>query len=341
MNIVVFSALATLILCITWRLIARSFEIMDVPNIRSSHSIPIPRGGGVAILIAFAIFFFVTQGFGSALSLYFVMPALGIGLIGLIDDFKGLSPLTKLALEFICAYIIFIGFSFSYVPLGPYNWVTGKLPAAFFALLWISGFTNFFNFMDGIDGIAAGQALIASAFLAIHFSRAGDQPLTFVATLVAGCSLGFLAINAPPAKLFMGDAGSLFLGFVLSALILIGSVRLKIPFWLLALPLYNFLFDTVYTLIRRVVRREKWHVAHRSHLYQRLTATGRSHRKVTLIEMTMAGALGVLSLLPATTFPVVQVSIAIALGLASQLIFLIFVVKCERAFQGQNISQVC
>ncbi len=335
------AAISTFVLCIAWRLIAKPLGIMDIPNIRSSHSKPIPRGGGVAILIAFSLFFFVTHGFGSHLGLYLVLPALGVGFIGLVDDFKDVSPLAKLAFEFICAYIVFLGFQFSHVPLGPFKWEAGKLAAAFFAMIWISGFTNFFNFMDGIDGIAAGQALIASIFLAIHFSRAGDQTLTFVAALVAGCSLGFLFINAPPAKLFMGDAGSLFLGFVLSALVLIGSVRLKIPFWLLALPLYNFLFDTVYTLVRRVVRREKWYEAHRSHLYQRLTATGRSHRKVTVIEMTMAGALGVLSLLPATTFPFAQVSMVIALGLTSQFIFLIFVLKCERAFQGHSASQVC
>jgi len=335
------AAISTFVLCIAWRLIAKPLGIMDIPNIRSSHSRPIPRGGGVAILIAFSLFFFVTHGFGSHLGLYLVLPALGVGFVGLVDDFRDLSPLTKLAFEFLCAYVVFMGFGFGHLPLGPYKLEAGKLAAAFFAMIWISGFTNFFNFMDGIDGIAAGQALIASAFLAIHFSRAGDQSLTFVATLVAGCSLGFLAINAPPAKLFMGDAGSLFLGFLLSALILVGAVRLGIPFWLLALPLYNFLFDTVYTLIRRVVIGEKWYVAHRSHLFQRLTSTGRSHLSVTLLEMTMASLLGVLSLLPAANFPVLQVSMVIALGLTSQFIFLIYVIKCERAFKGHSVSQAC
>ncbi len=333
------AAISTFVLCIAWRLIAKPLGIMDIPNVRSSHSIPIPKGGGVAILIAFSLFFFVTQGFGSHLGLYLVLPALGVGFIGLVDDFRDLSPLIKLAFVFICAYIVFIGFSFGHVPIGLYKWEIGKLSASIFALIWISGFTNFFNFMDGIDGIAAGQALIASAFLAIHFSRAGDQTLTFVAALVAGCTLGFLVINAPPAKLFMGDAGSLFLGFMLSALVLIGSARLKIPFWLLAMPLYNFLFDTVYTLSRRVVRGEKWYEAHRSHLYQRLIGVGRSHRFVTLVEMAMAGVLGVLSLLPTTAFLVVQVSMVIALGLTSQFIFLIFVIKCERRFQGQSVYQ--
>ena len=330
MNTVLLTALATLTLSIVWIYFAQRLGIMDIPNVRSSHSHPIPRGGGIAILTAFSLFFFVSQSVGSDMGLYFVMPALGVGIVGLVDDLRDLPPLTKFTFEFLCAYVVFLGFGLGYVPLGPYKWETGKLLAGFFAILWISGFTNFFNFMDGIDGIAAGEALIASVFLAIHFSRAGDQTLTFVAALVAGCSLGFLAINAPPAKIFMGDAGSLFLGFILSGLVLVGTVKLNIPFWLLALPLYNFIFDPVYTLIKRVVRGEKWYEAHRSHLYQRLIATGRSHRKVTLIEITMAAGLGVLSLLPDATFPVVQVGIVIALGLTSQFVFLVFVIKCER-----------
>ncbi len=325
------AATATLLLTIAWVYLARPLGLMDIPNTRSSHAHPVPRGGGVAILIVFSLFFFSIHGLdvgsNASLSVYIILPAIGMGLLGLTDDIKGLSPAVKLGLQFVFSAIVFFGFQFDYVPFGYIRWETGKVFAAVFVVLWISGFSNFFNFMDGIDGIAGGEAVIAAAFLAIHFSRAGDPQLTSVALLLVGCSLGFLAVNAPPAKVFMGDVGSLFLGFMLSALILVGSIRLGIPFWLLALPLYNFIVDPVYTLFRRVFTREKWYEAHRSHLYQRLVGVGWSHRRVTLVEMGMALMLGFLSLLPGSNYPALQVSAVIAVGFLSQILFLVYVIN--------------
>jgi len=327
MVIILLSAVATFFLSLAWGLVARSLGIMDIPNVRSSHSYPLPRGGGIAILAVFSVFYFGIQGFGSVLSSYMIIPALVIGLMGLMDDMRGIRPTVKLCLELFCASMVFLGFQYTYLPIGSYNWDTGKWVAAIFALLWISGFTNFFNFMDGIDGIAAGQSTVAAAFLAIHFTREGDPQLTSIAMLLVGCSLGFLAVNAPLAKMFMGDVGSLFLGFMLSALVLVGSIRLDIPFWLLALPLYNFIFDPVYTLFRRVLSREKWYEAHRAHLYQRLFTGGWSHRKVTLVEMSMAIMLGALSLLPNSNYSMFQVSAAITVGFLSQVFFLFYVIN--------------
>jgi len=321
------AATATLLLTIAWVYLARPLGFMDIPNIRSSHAHPVPRGGGVAILIVFSGFFFSIHGFNVSLSTFLVLPAIGMGLLGLIDDIKGLSPAVKLILQLVCSGIVFFGFQYNYLPVGYFRWETGKIFAALFAVLWISGFSNFFNFMDGIDGIAGGETLVAAAFLAVHFSRAGDPQLTSIALLLVGCSLGFLAVNAPPAKVFMGDVGSLFLGFMLSALVLIGSIRSGIPFWLLALPLYNFIFDPVYTLLRRVLTREKWYEAHRSHLYQKLVTFGWSHRRVTLVEMSMALILGFISLLPGSNYPAIQVSAVIAFGFLSQVFFLIYVIK--------------
>jgi UDP-GlcNAc:undecaprenyl-phosphate/decaprenyl-phosphate GlcNAc-1-phosphate transferase len=153
--------------------------------------------------------------------------------------------------------------------------------------LWTTGVTNAYNFMDGINGIASMEAIVAGAALAVLLSRHGDTAGAVVAVATAGAAAGFLPWNYPKARIFMGDVGSAALGFLLAML----AVRFSFVGGSLlegALPLLPFLFDTSLTLARRITNRERWWTAHRTHLYQRLTQLGWSHATVTAVWGALA-----------------------------------------------------
>jgi UDP-N-acetylmuramyl pentapeptide phosphotransferase/UDP-N-acetylglucosamine-1-phosphate transferase len=204
------------------------------------------------------------------------------------------------------------------------------------SFLWIAGYTNAFNFMDGINGLAGGQAVVTGVGMALLAVFSGAEPSStpVLLTLVeAGASLGFLPYNFPQARMFMGDVGSAPLGFILSALVL--WLAATAGWWLLmplALLHANFVLDTGITLARRVLRGECWHAAHREHFYQRLIRSGRSHRFVTGIEMTLqCVVLGLMILYIKAGLVLRTLLIAAVIVL-----WLGFYGYCERAFRRSN-----
>ena len=162
-------------------------------------------------------------------------------------------------------------------------------PGMLLTFLWIAGLTNAYNFMDGIDGIAGGQAVVAAAAWIGLGALHGAPLLSLLGALVASSSLGFLGHNWPPARIFMGDVGSAFLGYTFAALAVLAQTvnpRLALAGVVVVWP---FVFDTMFTLLRRLHHRENVFAAHRSHLYQRLILAGYSHRFVTLVYIGLAG----------------------------------------------------
>jgi UDP-N-acetylmuramyl pentapeptide phosphotransferase/UDP-N-acetylglucosamine-1-phosphate transferase len=156
------------------------------------------------------------------------------------------------------------------------------------SILWIAGMTNAYNFMDGIDGLAAIQAVTGAGAWAFAGWFMGRPDVTAVGVLIGCASLGFLAHNWHPARLFMGDVGSAFLGYSLAVLTVIAAAERPVALLAGAVVLWPFVFDPIYTILRRAVRRENLLVAHRSHLYQRLVATGWTHRMVSLLYGAIA-----------------------------------------------------
>jgi UDP-N-acetylmuramyl pentapeptide phosphotransferase/UDP-N-acetylglucosamine-1-phosphate transferase len=151
--------------------------------------------------------------------------------------------------------------------------------------------TNVYNFMDGIDGLAASQAVIAGAALGLAGSLVHNPLLGIGGGLLAAASAGFLVYNVPPARLFMGDVGSTFLGFSFAGLSLLGNLGVgggRLPIEFGAVILAPFLFDAVVTLLRRMLRGERWYASHRSHYYQRLVVRGLSHARVTALYASLA-----------------------------------------------------
>lgn len=268
--------------------------LLDVPNERSSHTQPTPRGGGLAIVIVTLFGIWLSGVVLNTEEIWllatYTAAALMIAGVSLVDDWITLSSRIRFTIHIIAAVLVVIGIGFwQTIPL-PFigNFQIGLLGIPL-TLIWIVGLTNAYNFMDGIDGIAGTVALIAGATWAMIGSSYGVPLIINLGLLLAASSLGFLAHNWHPARIFMGDVGSAFLGFTFAVLPLLivnlAPQHLSNELFLAAgiLVVWPFLFDAVFTFIRRLSQGEKVWEAHRSHLYQRLVIVGFRHNLVTII----------------------------------------------------------
>lgn len=279
-----FSAAAVLTGVI--RAIALSRGVLDVPNARSSHSSPTARGGGLAIVVTTLAAIGILHAMGlvsPTLSLALLVAGPAVALIGLVDDVRSTSPLARLSVHVVacawCAWClgplppIDVGF-------GPWNLGVAGNVCGVVCLVWL---LNLYNFMDGIDGIAGLEAISVLAIVAVLFGRHGDgSAAMYLITVVAASAAGFLVWNWPPARIFMGDAGSGFLGLCLGAIgwATVAAGRFTIWVWLILLG--AFIVDATITLLRRLFRGAQLAQAHRSHAYQRLSRSYGSHMTVTL-----------------------------------------------------------
>ncbi len=268
--------------------------VLDHPNDRSLHLRPTPRGGGIGIvapvcLAMGAVGLLVPETADAAIWLTGV--GLLVAAVGLADDVRGLPALTRLAAHVIAGVLVVLGIgawrSFGWPGLGVLDLGRAAVP---FTVLLIVGLTNAYNFMDGVDGIAGSQGLVAGlGWTAVGYALQ-DPLVTVAGTVIACASLGFLFFNWSPASVFMGDVGSGFLGFMLAALTVFVSPRSHAAAAAGILFVWPFVFDTAFTILRRAVRRENLLRAHRSHLYQRLVLTGVSHGTVALLYSVLAMA---------------------------------------------------
>jgi len=259
-----------------------------------------PRTGGVAIVLAFSLG--VASAWwngllGADLAWIILVPGMLMFLLGLADDVLNLHEGAKLLLQVLIAggTVLIGGILLHDVDLPGIGSVAFGWSAIPVTIVWIVGIVNVYNFMDGLDGLAAGVAVIIAGWLTTAFFLSGAQALGTVALLVGASAAGFLFFNFPPARIFMGDSGSSFLGFQFAVLAVLGSGESGpgLPFLFFPLLLGAFLADTVVTLVWRVMRGETWYKAHRVHYYQRLTKLGFSHRDVSVIEYGLAFSLGV------------------------------------------------
>jgi len=277
-------------------------RIIDTPNIRSSHTAPTPKSGGIAIVTTFllgilAIYFFgdktpITQGY----FIGFILSALAIAIVSFYDDINYKSFFVKLGSQIIAACVVIaFGIILDEIALPFFGLVKLSWLAYPITFFWIIGLTNAFNFMDGLDGLAGGVAVIASAFFGfITLSQGSTFVYITCYALLAG-SLGFLILNFPPAKIFMGDVGSAFLGFVFATLAIIAARydHSHTSFMVVPLLLFHFVFDTLLTFFRRLFKGEYVTQAHRTHLYQLMNRQGYSHRTVTILYYAMAIVQGI------------------------------------------------
>ncbi len=277
------------------RLLALRHGMLDVPNQRSMHVQATPRGGGIAIVAAVVV---ATLLLGSdseeALPPIWLIGGLAIALVGYADDRSGLSARTRMLVHGLAAAALVVTVPLQPLPMpdGPIVMGIAGILLAWLATVWS---VNLFNFMDGIDGIASMQAVFVFAAATMLALGAG-QPADSVALLMtfAAAALGFLAWNWPPARIFMGDAGSGFLGYLVAVGALVTSGNASVNIWTWVVLHGAFVSDATVTLLVRLAQGAKVAQPHRSHVYQRLARRFESHRAT----VALFAAINVFWLLP-------------------------------------------
>ncbi len=265
---------------------AINHSLIDIPNERSSHSIPTPRGGGLSIVIPFLLciimlLFFEQLDRNIALALgtgcFFVAS------VGWIDDHQHIPAMWRALLYAIAAVlaVFYLGEIDNFKSV--FHHLSFGLGSSFLIVIWIVWMTNLYNFMDGTDALAAIQAICTGLLAGALLWLEGQYGLAMICLLISASSCGFLFWNWPPAKIFMGDVGSCPLGFCFGVLAVIGEIQGSVPFTVFFILLSIFICDTTLTLLLRIFANEKWYQAHKSHAYQRLVQLGISHKKLAII----------------------------------------------------------
>jgi Fuc2NAc and GlcNAc transferase len=269
-------------------------QILDIPNERSSHIRPIPRGGGLAIVLITLLAWAGYGIFQSNPPVWWLAWTGGllVAVIGWFDDLYNLSSKLRFGVHAISAILAIIALGYwSVITLVPVGTIHLGWVGYLVTFLWVVGLINAYNFMDGIDGMAGGQAVIAGVGWVVIGWHVEIVLVALLGIVLTASSLGFLGHNWSPAKIFMGDVASGFLGYmfaVIPLLLLDNSSPSGYGLLIAALLLWPFLFDTILTFLRRAYRRENVFAAHRSHLYQRLVITGFSHHFVTSLYVALA-----------------------------------------------------
>jgi UDP-GlcNAc:undecaprenyl-phosphate/decaprenyl-phosphate GlcNAc-1-phosphate transferase len=289
--------------------IARAMGLLDYPATRRIHSVPVPRVGGMALLVAVL---------GPAVAVIVMNPAFGEALpgvgwrvaalltgavsmlaVGMVDDVRGLHARTKLVAEILAAAAVAaMGIRIEHVAVGggvvlEFGWLAWPI-----TIFWIVGVTNAINLIDGLDGLAAGIAAIACAAVAVFAICTGQPVMAIVVLALLGSLLGFLVFNFNPARVFLGDSGTLFIGFVIGAAsaqcaaATSDIVGLALPGLVLGVPI----LDTLLAMVRRVLERRSLFAPDTSHIHHRLLDQGIRHRHVVLILYAVTLAAAILSL---------------------------------------------
>jgi UDP-GlcNAc:undecaprenyl-phosphate GlcNAc-1-phosphate transferase len=321
-----------------------SARVMDTPNARKAHADPTPKGGGVGVVVAFMLGIAVLYGtatFSRLADPYFrgvILAAGAIAVVSFVDDVWDGPFLVKLLAQVLAALaavgsgLYITVFRLPYLGAVDVGWVGILL-----TLGWILFATNAMNFIDGLNGLSAGVALVASLFLALIAAQQDGWFVYFAALLLAAGLAGFLPFNFPRARIFMGDVGSQFCGFMLAVLGVAAARFSTEEASLLLVPmlLSGVLFDVAFTLVRRVLAGEKVTQAHRSHLYQIAHRTGMDARAVALVHWGFAALGGVAALGFVAAPAIVKPFLAAALVLPQLGWLMLVAARARRANLGR------
>src|SRR6266446_836867 len=253
---------------------------LDVPNERSLHVRPVPRSGGIAMMAGVLSGFAILQ-----TPLVVVLPAAMLVALSHFDDLRGLPISVRFGAQLAAA----AAFAFGALPAV----ALPLLVLIVIAILWL---TNLYNFMDGSDGLAGGMTVACFAFLGAGAWMSGDDAMLIECAIIAAAGAAFLPFNFPPARVFMGDAGSVAIGFLAALLSLSGWRDGDWPLWFPAAVFAPFLADSTVTLLKRIGAGERFWEAHNKHYYQRLVRMGWGHRRTALAEYALMLACGTTAL---------------------------------------------
>ena len=302
-------------------------NVLDVPNARSSHTVPTPRGGGLAFAAAFLISTICIR--LNYVDLPGFLPAIWggalVAYIGWIDDKKRLPAGTRVIIHFIAATwgICWLG-GLPSLDLGFTEVHFGNLgyPIAIVGTVWM---INLYNFMDGIDGLAAGEAASVSAGAAFLFVLSGNGAMALLCLFLTASTGGFLIFNWPPAKMFMGDTGSGFLGYIFAMLAIISERTTSIHLLVWAVLLAVFVTDATATLIKRILQGKRPTEAHREHAYQIAVQKGLSHKETTIGILSINLLIFVLTVFSLKHIP--ESFCWVAIAIYSSMIFIWFIIE--------------
>ncbi len=274
-----------------------SFKLGRVAQPREDrwHRQPTPTLGGVGMFLSFAISLLVCQllfpGWAMG-ALGFLSGSLLMFAVGLYDEFRPMSPVAKLVGQILAAtLVISLGYTSTFFTPRLQNNLLAQLPNILFTFVWLVGITNAINLLDNMDGLAGGISLITAGILGYFFWQAGNLPLLWVSLALVGSILGFLVFNFPPAKIFMGDSGSLFLGFTLAVLAIAQQQQASNVFAVIGVPTLIFMLpilDTAMVTITRLMRGQSPARGGRDHASHRLVAFGLSERQALLVLYAVA-----------------------------------------------------
>lgn len=313
--VALISLALSLILTPVMIIISRKLKILDYPNNRKMHTTPIPLMGGAAIYLStiaatvIYIVFFV-KGIKTNIVSAFIIGISGVTLMGIIDDILSLSPKRRLATLFILALIVLVGCLQFYFP--PRLMESDALTVVLISVIvvfWIVAITNAINFLDGLDGLASCLSLISvAAFIAIFYLQGRTQLALPTAVALFGAILGFLVFNISPAKIFMGDAGSMFIGFMLGILTIMSLsqkniIEVVVPVYIMIVPIA----DLTISVLRRILLRKSIMQPDRHHLHHDLTKRLKNKRMVVL-------ALGAFQLIMAFVGIIIYVTESFVVG---------------------------
>ena len=297
-NIYIF--LSSTIFCLLLTPLVKAFslryKILKKPNHRTVHESPMPLLGGVAVafaallsIVSFYVLYKQEITWPIDFSKLCILSLAGLIILalGLVDDVKGVGPWGKFVIQALAAFIIWaFGIRLNFFEGYIESSIFISLFSLFFTLFWMLSFTNAINLIDGLDGLATGISSISFLSLGIiSYTESNNQALSFVCIALAGATLGFLRYNFNPAKIFLGDTGSLFLGFMLGGISLLGAMKtatissVAIPIILIGLPA----IDTSFSIIRRLLKKTSIFQGDKEHIHHKLLEMGFSHRRVVII----------------------------------------------------------
>ena len=294
------------------------FAYADIPNHRSLHDRPTPTGGGVAIVLGGLVGGMSFLGIDWLTSLDGLLLVAGVALVvmGFVDDRGALTPVARFLIQILVAVTVIVtGLKIAMISVGGLSvevpwWLVGIVTGLF--VVWM---INLYNFMDGMDGLAAAMAIVGFGALGWLGFVHGDDMFAGTAWIIAASSLGFLMFNFPPARIFMGDTGSTVLGYAAAVMILWADQEGIAPLWIGILIFSPFIVDSTVTLVRRGLAGERLWEPHRTHYYQRVVGLGWSHRRTLLAEIVLMLACALSALIAIDQSPPIQ-WLTVALWLA-------------------------
>lgn len=338
--IVIVTFLASLILVPIVKKIAIHINAMDEPNERKIHKVPMPRLGGLAIFLAFLLGYML-YGEISTQMLSILIGSFLLILVGIVDDIHSVKARYKLIVQIVAAAIVVLygDLSFTELSVFGYNIYFNDFFGALLSILFIVAITNAINLIDGLDGLAAGISSIyflTIAIIAFILNRIGGLDV-IISLIMLGSTLGFLFHNFPPAKIFMGDTGSLFLGFMISIIALLGYkvttfTSLIVPIIILAIPI----FDTVFAILRRLLKGQNIGVADKEHFHHQLLKMKYSPTKSILIIYVIDIAFAAVSIF----YILGDNQIAIAIYVVLMILLLFVILKTDILFEHKKNANV-